>query len=78
MNDTIEQENKSIQERHPNIRELDPEDMSVKKREIDQADNAYVLNRNNPDWPLAVKLAASRKRIRLVSNKQIRGIRYGE
>jgi hypothetical protein len=78
MNDTTEQENKSIQERHPGIRELDPEDMSVKKREIDQTDNAYILNRHNPDWPLAVKLAASRKRVRFVSNKQIRGIRYGE
>ena len=76
MRDMTEQD-KPIEERHPDIRELDPKDKVVDKRTINQSENAYAFNRDNPNWPLAVKTQRKHVPANLISSKQIRGIKYG-
>jgi len=53
----------------------------IPEREIDQEDNEFLKNKDNPDWPKAIvfkKPASKLNRDLLYSSKQIRGIRYGE
>lgn len=58
--------------------EPDKDDRLTPEREIDQEENMYIKNRDNPDWPLAVK-SRKLKKIppHLISQRQIRGLRSG-
>jgi hypothetical protein len=61
------------------MNDMKEQDRIVKRRIIDKESNLYVTNRDNPDWPLAIKNVKSNKLPEhLVSNRQRRGIRYGQ
>ena len=62
-------------ERDPDIHELDPKDRLTSVRVVGQGDNEYLLNRDNPEWPLAVKPRP--KTSTFVSSKQRRAVNYG-